>query len=144
MAARDNDATARALNDAYNARDWGAAVALATPTAEFVNVATGQTFRGADGLREFLQGWSGAFPDSKVETTIVIADERGAAMEFVGRGTHTGPLQGPAGTIPATGRPVAVPFAQVLEFEQGKIARGRLYFDLAGMLQQLGLTPPQG
>ena len=141
MAASDNAATARALNEAFNARDWRAAVALTTPDVELVNVATGQTSRGPQGVEEFLGGWAAAFPDSTVETTIVIADERGAAMEFVGRGTHSGPLQGPAGPIPATGRTVAVLFCQVLEMQQGKVVRGRLYFDLGGMLQQLGLTP---
>ncbi|HEY8287165.1 MAG TPA: ester cyclase [Chloroflexota bacterium] len=144
MAVQDNGATAQALNDAFNARDWNAAAALSAPDAEFVNVATGQTFRGPSGIQEFLQGWATAFPDSRVETTLVIADDRGAAMEFTGRGTHTGTLESPVGAIPATGRSVVVPFSQVLEFQNGKITHGRLYFDLGGMLQQMGLMPPPG
>jgi steroid delta-isomerase-like uncharacterized protein len=141
MTAQDNAATARALNDAFNARDWRAAVALTAPKVELVNLATGQTFTGPAGVEEFLGGWASAFPDSKVETTDVVADEHGAAMEFVGRGTHTGPLQSPTGPIPPTGRSVVVYFCQTLVMRQGKISRARLYFDLAGMLQQLGLMP---
>lgn len=141
MPSHDNAGRARALNDAYNARDLEAAVALTTPDVELVNMATGQTFHGPEGVRQFLGGWSGAFPDSQVETTKVVADEHGAAMEFIGRGTQTGPLPGPAGAIPPTGRPVEVPFIQMLEMRQGKIARIRLYFDSAGLLQQLGIMP---
>ena len=62
-------------------------------------------------------------------------------MEFTGRGTHTGPLQTPTGELPPTGRRIEVAFAQVLQFEQGKISYARLYFDALGMLQQLGVIP---
>lgn len=139
MSSHDNTAVARALNDAYNARDWDSAVANMAPDAELTNVATGQVFNGPDGARLFLQGWATAFPDSQVETTAVFADDENAAIEFVGRGTHSGPLASPAGDIPPTGQRVDVRFAQVLRFHNGKITSARLYFDLAGMLQQLGL-----
>jgi steroid delta-isomerase-like uncharacterized protein len=92
-------------------------------------------------MREFLQSWATAFPDSQVETTAVVADAASAAMEFRGRGTHTGPLAGPAGDIPPTGRSVDVPFVMYMEFDAGKIARGRLYFDLVTLLQQIGVQP---
>jgi predicted ester cyclase len=62
-------------------------------------------------------------------------------MEFHGRGTHTGPLTSPAGSIPPTGRSVDIPFIQFLEFESGKIARARLYFDLSTMMRQLEIQP---
>ena len=141
MAAQENAATVRALNEAYNARDWDAAIALTTPEVEFVNVATGETFQGPDGVRRFLGGWATAFPDSQVETTQVYASEDGAVLEFRGRGSQTGPLQSPAGDIPPTGRSVDVPFAQVLELREGKVARARLYFDSMTLLQQLGVVP---
>jgi steroid delta-isomerase-like uncharacterized protein len=140
MASHDNAAIARALNEAYNARDWDTAVSLTSPDVTMVNVATGQMFHGPDGVREFLAGWATAFPDSQVELTRVVADEAAAAMEFRGRGTHSGPLAGPTGEIPPTGRSVDVPFAQILEVQVGKITQGRLYFDLTGMLRQLGIS----
>lgn len=141
MSQQDNAAIARRMNDAYNAQDWDAAANLAASNTEFVNVATAEKFHGQDGVRQFLKGWATAFPGSRVETTSVIADERAAVMEFVGRGTHQGPLKGPAGEIAPTGRSVEVHFCEVLEIEQDKVVRGRLYFDSATMLQQLGLMP---
>jgi len=41
MSARENAATARAFNEAYNARDCDAAIALTAPEVEWVSVATG-------------------------------------------------------------------------------------------------------
>jgi steroid delta-isomerase-like uncharacterized protein len=140
MSAHDHAAAARAFNDAYNARDWDAAIQLTTPNVAIANQATGQSFQGPDGVRAFLEGWATAFPDSQVETTSVIADEAAAAVEFHGRGTQSGPLAGPAGEIPPTGRAVDVPFVSVADFDAGRIARLRLYFDLATMLQQLGIA----
>lgn len=139
MSAEENAALARAINDAFNARDFDRAAELTAPDAEWVNVATGQTFHGPEGARQFLAGWAGAFPDSVVETTYALGGERGATLEFVGRGTQTGPLPSPAGDIPPTGRRVEVPFCQVLEIEGGKVRRARLYFDAFGMMQQLGV-----
>ena len=139
MSAKDNAATVRAINDAFNDRDWDYAMSKAADDAEWVNVPTGQTFRGPEGVRQFLEGWATAFPDSRVETTNVIADEHGAVLEFVGRGTQTGTLRGPLGDLPPTGRHVETPFVQVVQFRDGKITRARLYFDLAGMMQQLGV-----
>ena len=141
MTAQDNAATVRALNEAYNKRDWDGALALTAPEVTFVNVATGQTFQGPEGVRHFLQGWATAFPDSRIETTRVVADELGAVVEFRGRGTHSGPLLSPAGDIPPTGRSVDVPFVQVVDLQQGKIAKARLYFDSMTLLQQVGVVP---
>ena len=67
-------------------------------------VATGQEFRGHAGQLEYLQGWSTAFPDSRVEVLRVIAGDMAAAVEFRGIGTHTGTFHTPMGDIPATGR----------------------------------------
>jgi steroid delta-isomerase-like uncharacterized protein len=141
VGAQDNAALAQALNDAFNTRSFDAAVALCTPDAEVTNVATGQTFRGPDGVREFMSGFATAFPDGTVQTITIVADESHAVIEFVGRGTQTGPLVGPGGTVPPTGKSAETRFLEVFEMRDGKIARSRLYYDLMGMLAQLGLVP---
>lgn len=144
MSAQDNERTARQFNEAYNARDWEAAVALCTPNAKLLAVPSGQAFQGPEGVRQFLSGWATAFPTSKVETTRVIADDNRAMMEFTGAGTHDGPLQTPMGEIPPTGKPISVQFCQFLELKDGKIACARLYFDSMSMLGQLGVIPAPG
>ncbi|HEX8692308.1 MAG TPA: ester cyclase [Longimicrobium sp.] len=134
----------RTVYDAYNARDFDRSASLVAEDAELVNVATGQVFRGREGFVAFLKGWAAAFPDSAVEVAGLKADETGAAVEFVGRGTHTGPLAGPAGTIPPTGRRVEIRFHDAWEVRGEKIARGRTYFDALSMLAQLGVLPAPG
>lgn len=141
MGAQDNAAAARALNDAFNARDIEAAIALCTPDVELVNVPEGTTLRGPDGVRQFFEGWTTAFPDANVETKTVVADENTAVIEFIGRGTQTGPLVGQAMTIPPTGKRVELTFIAISDMRGGKIASIRNNFDMLSMLTQLGLVP---
>lgn len=141
MSAQDNAATVQAFNDAYNARDVDKAIALCTPDADLLNVATGDTFHGPDGVRQFFQVWATAFPDSNVTTKTLTADDNTAVIEFLAHGTQTGPLVGPQGTIPPTGRVAETMFVSVCELRDGKVARSRLYFDSASMLAQLGVVP---
>jgi predicted ester cyclase len=73
--------------------------------------------------------------------TNAIASGNTVAQEITWEGTQSGPLQGPGGTIPATGKRAVVPAVQVLTFEGDKIKETRHYFDMMGMLQQLGVGP---
>ena len=43
--------------------------------------------------------------------------------------------------IPATGRSLSVPYADVFEVEGDRITSDRLYFDQVELLTQLGLMP---
>ena len=140
----DNARLARTILDLWNERDFDQAVRLAAEDVECVDVPSNTTLRGPDGYRESLQRWATAFPDGRVEVTRVIADADGAVVEYTGRGTHTGPLAGPAGSIPATGRRGELTLCDVLEIEQGKVRRVRSYYDSATLMRQLGLITEQG
>ena len=63
--------------------------------------------------------------------------------EFVGRGTHTGPLVGPAGTIPPTGRSIEFPVGEPMRLEEGRFTLVHVYYDGATLLRQLGVFPPR-
>jgi steroid delta-isomerase-like uncharacterized protein len=107
---------------------------------EWTTVPTGETFRGHEGFRQFMEGWSDAFPDGRAEDTNVYVGEDFAVTEFVGRGTHTGTLRTPAGEIPPTERSVEWPLCEVYQIRDGKIVRGRTYFDAATLMDQMGFT----
>jgi steroid delta-isomerase-like uncharacterized protein len=139
MSAQDNAMLARAAYGAFNERDFDRAAALVAEDLELINVATGETFRGPEGFRQYMQGWASAFSDASTEITNLSAGDDFAVVEFVGQGTHDGPLKGPAGEIPPTGRRVEIRFCEVHEIWDGKIVRSRTYFDLATMMGQLGL-----
>jgi len=57
-------------------------------------------------------------------------------VEFIARGTHQGELMG----IAPTGRNVSLPACIVLEIRDGKIYAEREYFDMAHLMQQLGVA----
>ena len=61
-------------------------------------------------------------------------------LELTWRGTHKGPLQTPTGQIAATGKPIEIEACQVYRIADGKPQSMRQYFDMATMLQQLGVT----
>jgi steroid delta-isomerase-like uncharacterized protein len=147
--AQDNATIAQKGYDAYNSRHsdprWLNYVTdTVAEDCEVVDVPSGATFRGPEGLKQFLLGFSTAFPDSSAEVTNLFATEDGAVVEFLAGGTHTGPLHGPAGDIPPTGRSMKLQFCDVYKFRDGKIVSHRTYYDALGMLQQLGLVPAMG
>lgn len=147
--AQDNAIIAQKGYDAYNNHNsdprWlDYTTDSVAEDCEVVDVPSGAIFRGPEGLKQFLLGFSTAFPDSSVEVINLFATEDGAVVEFIGRGTHTGPLHGPAGDIPPTGRSIKMQFCDVYKFRDGKIVSHRSYYDALGMLQQLGLVPSMG
>jgi predicted ester cyclase len=64
--------------------------------------------------------------------------------EFIGRGTHNGPLVSAAGEVPPTGRSVEFRLCEVYEFRDGKIVSGHTHFDSLGLMAQLGVVVSPG
>jgi len=141
MSAQENARIARIPYEAYNTRHFDDAAAVVADDFEMRNMAAGETFRGPDGIKKALKQWADAFPDSQVEIRSVVADDKGAVVEFMGHGTNTGPLATPDGTLPATNRKAELPFCDVVTFRNGKIATTHEYLDMATMLRQLGFMP---
>ncbi|HLH58620.1 MAG TPA: ester cyclase [Streptosporangiaceae bacterium] len=96
---------------------------------------------GRDAADALWTTWHQAFPDNRIETVAIHADDRGGVQEGRFIGTHSGTLHGPAGEIPATGRPFDGRFCGVYEFDQGRIVGFHLYFDQVDVMTQLGLMP---
>ena len=95
---------------------------------------------GRDGIRKDIQDFFDAFADVRFTVKNVIADGQQAAIEGTGAGIHSGPMEGPGGTIAATNRRMEVPFASFIRVGgDGLIEEERRYYDVAGMLAQLGL-----
>ncbi len=137
MAAQDNESIVREVHRAFNDKDLDRLASCATSDAR-MNVVP---FQAKLGFREDAENWARAFPDGKIELTQIIAQGDLVVAEFIGRGTNTGPLAGPAGEIRATGRRVELPCVEVYRFRGGKIAECRTYFDGASLMAQLGLAP---
>jgi steroid delta-isomerase-like uncharacterized protein len=100
--------------------------------------AFGMTLQGKDGFMGFLQSFKGAFPDVAITHRNILSEGDKVAVEFTAQGTHTGPLQTPAGAIPATGKTVQFVVTEVLEWQGGLLKSLSNYQDSAAILRQIG------
>jgi steroid delta-isomerase-like uncharacterized protein len=99
-----------------------------------------EPLKGRAAIRKDIAAFVAAFPDLEFTVKSVLQDGNSVAFDGVGKGTHKGPMVGPEGEIPATNRPMQVRFAALLRVnDEGLITEERRYFDLAGLMQQLGV-----
>ena len=141
MAEQDLVRIARDVVDAFNADDWERSKAPLTPNTLYNEVGTQRRLQGPAEIIPALQGWKQAMPDVKGTVTNAFALSNTAVLEVTWEGTHTGPLVGPGGTIPATGKRQVTPSAWIFEFDGDKIKESRNYFDMMTLLQQIGAAP---
>ena len=133
-----------AVNDSiasYARKDFDGAMAIYADDAE-VSDPTGN-YVGKLEILSQLKSWKTAFPDAKSEVTNQITDGDRVATAFTFRGTHTGPLAGSMGTIAPTGKHVELEMELINWFRGGKVHRARESFDLAGLMDQLGVARPR-
>ncbi len=132
-------AAAKAPFIAYNDKNWGAVKASITPNFVYDEVATQRKAQGVDQVLALWQGWAVAFPDSKgsIDNAYVSGDT--VVLEITWRGTHQGPLPTPKGSIPPTGKRIEFRSCVVCEIADEKAKLQRQYFDMATMLQQIGV-----
>jgi steroid delta-isomerase-like uncharacterized protein len=78
--------------------------------------------------------YGGSFTDTHVEVRSLLADGPRVVAEFVFNGTNTGEFMG----MPPTGERISVPILGIYEIEGEHITQGRIYFDMATMMRQLG------
>jgi steroid delta-isomerase-like uncharacterized protein len=125
----------RAIQDS----DIDGACALLSDDVDFSS--PGGAFKGSTEVRPFLQGYVEGFPGASFEIRNVVEAGQNAALEGAYIGTHSGPLRGPTGDIPATGKSVSLPFVSVFESDGERITAHRSYWDQMGFMAQLGLMP---
>jgi steroid delta-isomerase-like uncharacterized protein len=89
----------------------------------------------------YSQGFRVAFPDGRIHGDRYVEGNGVVVVEGRFTGTNDGPLETPAGRLPATGRALDLPFADVFGIVDGKITDHRIYYDVATMMAQLGLLP---
>ena len=133
----DLKARADALLDAFNAGDLDRYMELAG-AGLYSEIATGRTVSGEE-LRAALAGWKTAFPDATGTVTNSVEVGDTIIQEVTWSGTHTGPLVTPDGEIPATGNRQTTPAVIVSEYEGDQLKTSRHYFDLMGLMAQLGV-----
>ncbi len=140
--AANNAAISKNAHQLFSENKFDEVVNLVADNIQVVNYATGQTFNGKTEFRNFMSGFKTAFPDMVIKHTVVFEDAEGnVALEFEGDGTHTGPLVGPGGVIPPTGKKVKFIVCETHRIVDGKIVSIHNYQDSGSLMRQLGLMP---
>lgn len=140
MSANDNAALARRVYELFSLGRTEDVLDLATDDVELILYPFGQTFSGKEGFREFMSGFTTAFPDIAITVTNQVGGDGQVASEFTAVGTHTGVLRTPAGDVPPTGRTVQFTVCEVWTVRDGLVASLRNYQDAGSIMRQLGLA----
>ena len=132
---------ARKQVDAFNTGDWEQLRASLASDSRYDELGTQRMIEGPEKIVELFKAWKTAFPDAVGTVTSAVASGNKACLEVTWKGTHTGPLETPEGTIPASGKSQETAAAYVFTFEGDKIKEGRHYFDSLTLLKQIGVQP---
>ena len=129
-----NSEIATKTYEAFNTRDFASAAIWVHDHLEFTDVAAGKVYKGPDEMIGQYGEWLEAFSDGHVEITNVIESNDGwVVVEFTVYGTNDGSFMGK----PPTNKKVALHSCDVLHITDGKVDRGRGYFDSNAVTVQL-------
>jgi steroid delta-isomerase-like uncharacterized protein len=127
--------------DALNRHDAAAIAALLAPDVIVHDPAYAEPLEGREAARKDAEAFLRAFPDLRVTVQTIIESDRGYAIEGTFTGTHQGPLVTGSSEIPATGKRMTLRAASFGRLDgQGRVLEERRYYDVAGLLGQLGLA----
>ncbi len=124
--------------DAFNAHDPERFAALYAEDVIFRDIATAVPAHGRPVVREWVETYFRAFHDARMESRVVACDGDVLVYEWRATGTHDGDFMG----FPATGRQMEVDGCSIAHVgEDGLVRAEKNYWDVAGMLQQMGALP---
>jgi steroid delta-isomerase-like uncharacterized protein len=125
-----------AHREAEAARDYDAILATFVEDCFLETVALGSRSEGKSAVRTAYQGYFTAFPD-------LIPDDQGIAFGddvIVVWGRLEGTSGGDWLGVPPTGRSFSVPFTNIAPFKDGRMEGEAIYFDLATLCEQTGIS----
>ena len=127
-------------NDAWNAHDVEAIIAMHTGDSVFENHVTGDVNVGREQIGAAIRGIFSVFPDLSFEGRRQYIREDLVVQEWTARGTHEGTMTRGGIEVEPTGRRVDYKGMDVIPIRDGLVARKDVYSDSITLLRQLGLT----
>jgi ketosteroid isomerase-like protein len=149
MTIQETEILIRSLYDLFNTHttdpQWlDKIVASVSDDCDILDVPSGMMLAGKEGMQLFLSTWTTAFLDCTFSITNMVVTENQAVVEFIGRGTHTGTLYGPAGEIAPSGRNLVLRYCIVHRVQEKQVVELHIYYDAMGLFQQIGLINEEG
>jgi ketosteroid isomerase-like protein len=131
------------LDDAWNSRDWDTFRKRHSQDTAVYWPGQPEPTRGVDNHEAECIEFCRAFPDNHVDNRpYKVMFGQGDWTCSIARftGTMTGPMKGMDGSvIPPTNKSFEVEFCTVAHWKDGEIIEERLFYDVIGMLKQIGV-----
>jgi predicted ester cyclase len=129
----------RIFHESWDLKDPDRGAKVIAEDCQFEDVARDEIQIGPEAYRQDYYRWREAFPDGEVKITNVIVHNDWAVVEFLNRGTQTGPLQSSLGVFPPSGRRMEIRYCSVMRVVNGMVVEGRDFYDATSIVKQLGL-----
>jgi steroid delta-isomerase-like uncharacterized protein len=141
MPEENKEKVRRFLQEAFNEGNLGVVDEIFASDYVLHDPANPQEIRGPEGIKQFVQMYRSAFPDTHITVEDQIAEGDEVVTRWRGRGTHQGELFG----VAPSGNQVELSGITISRFEGGKIAEDWTNSDTLGLMQQIGAVPsPEG
>jgi len=127
----------RRLYDAVNTKDLETIASYGCVESQWLDVPFNYLATGERAIVDPWNAWFGYFPDASCEIRNLVAMGNHVVVQGIGRGTHLGAFDSPAGRLEPTGRVMEVHFCDVYHLAGDKILRADSYFDFYDLLRRL-------
>ena len=125
-------------NDAWNAQDLDAIMAMHAPDMVFANHTAGESASGED-VRGHIASIFATWPDLRFETRRLYVREGLVVQEWTATATHSNPMRRGDLEAAPTGRTISWDGIDSIPFEDGLVKRKDVYSDSVSILRQVGL-----
>jgi steroid delta-isomerase-like uncharacterized protein len=125
-------------NDAWNAQDLDAIVAMHAPDMVFANHTAGESASGEE-VRGHVAAIFDSWPDMTFATRRLYVREGLVVQEWTATATHSKTMRRGDLEAPPTGREVSWDGVDSIPFEGGLVKRKDVYSDSVSILRQVGL-----
>lgn len=127
-----------AYNEAWNAHDLDAIVAMHAPDMVFENHTAGESAQG-EAVRGHIGAIFESWPDIRFETRRLYVRDGVVTQEWTASATHSSELRRGELAAPPTGERIEWRGVDVIPFEHGLVKRKDVYSDSVTILRQVGL-----
>jgi steroid delta-isomerase-like uncharacterized protein len=125
-------------NEAWNAQDLDAIMAMHAPDMVFANHTAGEAAQGEE-VRSHIGAIFESWPDMRFETRRLYVREGLVVQEWTARATHSQTMRRGDLEVAPSGKSVAWDGIDSIPFEAGLVKRKDVYSDSVSILRQVGL-----